>query len=129
MPRWIEPTKAMNKDPFEEHLEQAKTQLRAESDTGDLRGFERGVWAEIALHDERWTTRVSRFLREGIPAVPVPAMAGSVAAAVLLGVLSAMIQANAYGESRSDAMEERYVAAIHPVLRSESEAHQHTDAP
>ena len=119
----------MNKDPFDEHLERAKTQISEETDTGDLRDFERGVWAEIALHDERWTTRAIRFFREGMSAVPVPAMAGSVAAAVFLGVLSAMIQASAYGESRSDAMEKQYVAAIHPVLRSESEGHRHPDTP
>ena len=50
-------------------------------------------------------------------------------AAVLLGVLSAMVQANAYGESRSEAIEQRYVATIHPVLRSESEGHSHPESP
>ena len=113
----------MTEDPFEDHLERAKERLRADIGVEDLRGFERGVWAEIALHDERWTTRISRFFREGVPVVPVPAVAGSLAAAVLLGALSAMVQANAYGESRSNAMERRYVATIHPVLRSESGGH------
>ena len=125
----IKPKQAMNKIPFENLLERAKTQLRADCDTGDLRGFERGVWAEIALHDERWTARVVRILREGIPAVPLPAMACSVAVAVFLGVFSAMLQANAYGESRSSAMEKQYVATIHPVLRSESKLHQHSMTP
>lgn len=119
----------MTEDPFENHLESAKEQLRVANEVGDLRDFERGVWAEIALHDERWTTRAARFFREGVPRVPVPAVAGSVAVAVLLGVLSAMVQANAYGESRSDAMEQRYVATIHPVLRSESEGHIHPETP
>ena len=115
----------MTEDPFENHLERAKDRLRADSGVGDLRDFEREVWAEIALHDERWTARLARFFREGVPRVPVPAVAGSVAAAALLGGLAATIQADIYGESRSDAMEQRYVATIHPVLRSESGDHQH----
>ncbi|MAS95046.1 MAG: hypothetical protein CMO55_17765 [Verrucomicrobiales bacterium] len=119
----------MKKDLFKNQLERAAQELRGRGDVGDLRDFERGVWAEIALHDERWTTRVVRFFRDGVPTVPVPAIAGSVAVAVLLGVLSAMVQANAYGESRSDAMEQRYVATIHPVLRSESGDHTHSESP
>lgn len=125
----IQPIEEMTEDPFENHLEQAKDRLRADSGVGNLRDFERGVWAEIALHDERWTTRVARFFWERDTLVPVPAVAGSVMAAVLLGVLSAMVQANAYGESRSEAIEQRYVATIHPILRSESEGHSHPESP
>jgi len=115
----------MKKDPFDQHLEAATKQLQSESGVDDLRDFERGVWAEIALHDERWTTRMVRFFQEGIPVLPVPAVAGSVAMAVTVGVLMALSQAEAYGETVSDTMEARYVASIHPVLRSESGDHEH----
>ena len=124
----VQPIEEMTEDPFENHLEQAKDRLRADCGVGDLCDFERGVWAEIALHDERWAARVARFFWERDTLVSVPAVAGSVMAAVLLGVLAAMVQANAYGDSRSEAMEQRYVAAIHPVLRSESESHTHPES-
>lgn len=117
----------MKDDHFNEQLQQAADQLRDARTGDDLRDFERGVWAEIALHDERMLTRLARFFREGLPAVPVPAVTGSLVAAMLLGIASALFQANAYGESRAAAMEERYVASIHPVLRSESNEHRHLE--
>lgn len=115
----------MKKEPFDQHLEEATEQLRSKGGADDLRDFERGVWAEIALHDERWTTRAVQFFREGIPTLPMPAVAGSVAIAVAAGVLTGLFQAKAYGESVSESMEAQYVSSIHPVLRSESEGHRH----
>jgi hypothetical protein len=115
----------MKKEPFDQHLEEATEQLRSSGGADDLRDFERGVWAEIALHDERLSARVLRFFREGIPALPVPAVAGSVAVALVAGVLTALVQAKAYGESVSESMEAQYVSSIHPVLRSQSDDHRH----
>ena len=114
----------MKKERFDKTFQEAIDQLRSERQTKDFGDdFERGVWTEIALHDERWTNRLARLFREGLPAVPARAMAVYIAFAVFLGVSSALVQANAYGASRSAAMEERYVSMIHPVLRSESEEH------
>lgn len=115
----------MKKDSYDHHLEAAIGQLRKKEDVGDLRDFERSVWTEIALHDERWTIRMVRFFCEALPTVPAPAVAGSVAMAIVAGVLTALTQAEAYGDSVSDTMEAQYVASIHPVLRSQSEEHQH----
>ncbi|MDF1658128.1 MAG: hypothetical protein P1U58_10995 [Verrucomicrobiales bacterium] len=115
----------MKKETFDQHLEEATEQLRTNRGADDLGGFERGVWAEIALHDERWTTRAVQIFREGIPALPMPAVAGSVAVALVAGVLTALVQSKAYGESLSESMEAQYVSSIHPVLRSESEGHRH----
>ena len=118
----------MKNDPFDQPLERAIRQLRSDSGNDNLSDFERGVWAEIALHDESWTARLSRMFREGIPMLPIPAVVGSVVTALIAGVLTALVQAEAYGASASDSMEAQYVASIHPVLRSESEEHQHKDA-
>lgn len=115
----------MKKSDFDRHLEDATEQLRAEPAVDGLHDFERRVWAEIALHDERWPSRIVRFFREGLPTLPVPAVAGSVATALVVGVLTTLVQAKSYGETVSDSMEARYVSTIHPVLRSESEDHRH----
>jgi hypothetical protein len=115
----------MKKEPFGQHLEEATEQLRLGGGADDLRDFERGVWVAIALHDERWTTRMARIFREGIPALPGPAVAGSVAIALIAGVLTALVQVKAYGESVSDSMEAQYASSIHPVLRSQSDGYRH----
>lgn len=124
-PSFLNSRKLMKKSDFDRHLERATEQLRAEPAVDGLHDFERRVWAEIALHDERWPSRIARFFREGLPTLPVPAVAGSVATALVVGVLTALVQAKSYGETLSDSMEARYVSTIHPVLRSESEDHRH----
>lgn len=118
----------MKKDSFDQQLKKASKQLRSDSGIDDLGDFERGVWVEIALHDERWTARLLRFFRQGIPVLSTSAVAGSVVIAMIAGVLTALVQAKAYGDSVSDSMEAQYVESIHPVLRSESETHQHEPA-
>lgn len=115
----------MKKSDFDRHLEEATEKLRVGPSVDGLHDFERRVWAEIALHDERWAYRIARFFREGFPTLPVPAVAGTVATAMVMGVLTALVHAKSYGETLSDSMEARYVSTIHPVLRSESEEHRH----
>lgn len=110
----------MSNSSFQERFEQAKEQLSADGQSLDLRSFEREVWAEISFRDERWMKRVWRIFSENFSSVSRPALAGSIVMAALLGVLLAVNQANAYGESRAQELEQRYVATIHSVLRSES---------
>lgn len=119
-----------NKDQFDQHLDEAARLLLARSDQVGLQDFEREVWAKIVLHDERWTTRLARFFSDGTVSLPIPAVAGSVLVALVAGVFTAHAQAKVYGDSVSDSMEARYIATIHPVLRSASdEHHRHPPAP
>lgn len=110
----------MSNSSFQESFEQAKEQLNADCQSLDLQSFEREVWAEISFRDERWPKRVWRIFSENFSSVFRPALIGSIAMAALLGVLLAVSQANAYGESRAQELEQRYVATIHSILRSES---------
>jgi hypothetical protein len=112
----------MKKDPFSKQFDHALEQLRGSPGADDLDGFEREVWAEIALRDERFFPKLRRWIFDGLPTISTAAATGVAAVAMFLGVAMAFFQAEAYGEQASRSMEERYVASIHPVLRSESHA-------
>jgi len=108
----------MKKDPFDEQFDSALHELNRSGNDDDLHDFERGVWAEIALHDESRWAKVVRCLQGGFTPIPKAAVFGCAGAAVVIGVTSAMFQARAYGESAGETMEQQYVTSIHPVLRS-----------
>ncbi|MCB1065382.1 MAG: hypothetical protein KDN20_21005 [Verrucomicrobiae bacterium] len=112
----------MKNDPFSTQFDHALEQLRSSLGPNDLDGFEREVWAEIAIRDERLFPRLRRWIFDGLPTVSTATATGVAAVTMFLGVAMAFFQAEAYGEQASRSMEERYVASIHPVLRSESHA-------
>lgn len=116
----------MEKEPFDEQLHAALQELRRSGNEDDLREFERGVWAEIALHDESRWAKIVRCLQGGIIPIPKVAVIGCASAAVVIGATSAMFQARAYGETAGESMEQQYVSSIHPVLRSSG--HQHDNS-
>jgi len=108
----------MDKDPFDDQLDSALRELRNGDVGHELRDFERGVWAEVALHDETRWAKIMQWIRGGITPVPRIAAFSCAIAAIAIGVTSAMFQTRAYGEALTESMEQRYVASIHPVLRS-----------
>lgn len=121
---WLKELPIVKNEPFDKTLQRAVTQLKEQSSPIDFNDFERNVWAEIALHDERWTSRMVRIFRDG-PPLSVHAIAGSIACAIVLGTLTALTQADAYRQAQSAEMERSYVTMIHPVLRSEAGDHSH----
>ena len=112
----------MKKDDFSKQLDHALDGLRRDSTGDNLDGFEREVWAEIALRDERLLPRLKRLLTDGLPTISTTAATSVAVATVFLAVGMAFSRANAYGREVSHSMEERYVASIHPIFRSESHA-------
>lgn len=110
----------MKKDPFPEKLESALDRLRSDPESSDLRDFERKVWAEIALHDERPVTRLRRWFSDGVPILTRPAAIGIPALTIVLGAAAALAQSSKYKEQTTLTMEQRYVSSIHAVLRSET---------
>ncbi|MCG8600892.1 MAG: hypothetical protein MI807_12175 [Verrucomicrobiales bacterium] len=110
----------MKEDPFSEKLESTLDHLRSDPESGDLRDFERKVWAEIALHDERPIARIRRWFSDGVPVLTKPAAIGIPALTILLGAAAAVAQSSKYKEQATLSMEQRYVSSIHAVLRSET---------
>jgi hypothetical protein len=105
---------------FGEKLEDALRRLRAAGGAGGLEGFEREVWAEVAVRERGGAARVFRWFRGGSPTIPNAVAAACAVAAFALGAAAALDRAERYAAEASLAMEARYVASIHPVLRSES---------
>lgn len=114
----------MKEDPFNHQLDSALDQLRIEPKTGDLTGFEREVWAEIALRDERLLPKLRRWLDEGAPLIARPVAFALPVLTVFLGVAAAVAQTAKYEDVTKRSMEERYVSSIHAILRSESHQHE-----
>ena len=79
------------------------------------------MWAEIAVRERVGAARVLRWFRGGSPAIPNAVAAACAVAALALGATAALDRAGRYAEESSLAMEARYVASIHPVLRSEAQ--------
>lgn len=110
----------MKNSRFNHDLEAALDQLRSEPPGIALSGFEREVWAEIALRDQRKNSGfLSRLLNPRLSRIPAAGAAACGALAVVIGMVAALILAESYAKAASSDLEMRYVASIHPVLRSE----------
>ncbi|MEC5129457.1 hypothetical protein VSU19_22035 [Verrucomicrobiales bacterium BCK34] len=112
----------MKEDDFSKQLDHALDGLRRDSAADNLDNFEREVWAEIALRDDHRLPRLRRLLADGLPTISTTAATSVAISTVFLAVGMAFSRANTYVREVSHSMEERYVASIHPILRSESHA-------
>lgn len=115
----------MNDDDFQSRFDQARDALKRESavDEESLRGFEHGVWSEIALRDEKAGLRWWRLLARA-PLASAAVAAVSIASGIILG----LTQASAYGRETAREFEQRYLESIHPVMMSNStHPHPHFD--
>lgn len=104
----------------DENFDAALDGWRGRSGAIDLSRFEREVWEKITVRDRSMVSRLIRWLNPGVPSVPDTGAAACVALAVLIGVVIALLRADAYEEHAAQVLEQRYVASIHPVYRSES---------
>lgn len=113
----------MKNSRFDDDLNAALDRLRSESPGVRLTGFEREVWAEIALRDQRHNSRrLSWLLHPGLFRLPAVRAAACGGLAVVIGMAAALIVAENYAKAASNDLEMRYVASIHPVLRTELHA-------
>ena len=113
----------MKKDPFDEQLDSALEELRESGGDHELPDFERRVWTEIALHEESRWARFARLLREGKSPTPKWVAVGCTAA-IVIGIICANLRVASYRNLATKTMEQRYVASIHAVLRSENRAEE-----
>lgn len=110
----------MNNDRFDHDFKAALDRLRSEPPDIALSGFEREVWAEIALRDQRKNSGImSWLLNPRLSRIPAAGAAACGALAVVVGIAAALILAEHYSKAAASDLEMRYVASIHPVLRTE----------
>jgi len=116
----------MSNDDYQDKLGTALETLRERrADSEQLSSFEHEVWSEIAIRDEQQRWRWLAWLRDRSTALPIPAAACMLVAAIVAGGFFGLSEANAYARESSMALEERYVQSIHSVMMSE----RHTEPP